>query len=345
MVGDDGVGGIALDPYGAGAPYLRMQRYLKELSEAGIPLSAVSKNDPEAALLPFRERPEMILRREDFVYFEASWGNKHVAIRSIAERCNLALSQICFLDDSPPERQEAAHFLPELVIPELPEDPEERATFLIHSRLLLTPALTPEDRKRAESYRSEARRQEARVTIADTDAFLKSLAMRLTPHRIDKFNIDRVAALINKTNQFNLTGRRHNLSFVAEFSANAANYAHCFSLSDRFGDAGIISVLLGERQGDELLIDTWVMSCRVFGRWVEAAIFEHLAAWCRCNAIAKMHDSFRPTARNTVVADLYPQLGFCPGTTGKEGRNYHLNLPATLSAHHLSIDKHPDHSC
>lgn len=313
VVGDDGVEGIVLDPDGEGRPFMEMQRFLKDLSQVGIPLCVASKNEPENARAPFRERGEMLLSLGDVVDFRASWNQKHLAIREIAESLNLGLDAICFLDDSPHERHEARTFLPDLIVPELPEDPEARVPFLVASGLFATPVLRDEDLRRVEMYRAEGGRRAARDEAPDLASYLRGLGMRLRVEPLSPATIGRAASLVQKTNQFNLTNARSSSQRLSSLAQD--DYAFCSAMQDRFGDAGIIGVMAASVSGDALQIEDWVLSCRVFGRGVEDAMFDHLLGWAKGRNIRKIHADYEPSPKNGIVRVALERLGFKRETT------------------------------
>lgn len=313
VVGDDGPEGLLLDPDGDGRPFLEMQRFLSDVSATGVPLCVVSKNSPEQARRPFAERPEMILALKDFVYFNASWTNKHVGIRSIAEALNIGIDTVCFLDDSPHERDEARSFIPDLIVPELPEDPEARVGALIRSGLFLAPAVGEDDARRVARYKQDAVRREAGEAASDAGAYLRGLGMVLRAEPVGAVNIARATALLQKTNQFNLGMRRHGQAEIMALANADDAYAHCFALSDRFGDSGIIAVVLGGIEAGCFRIESWVMSCRVFGRGVEKAILSHILEWTgqrRCDTLVA---GYVDGGRNGLVADFLRDAGFTAG--------------------------------
>lgn len=310
IVGDDGWGNLELDPDNTGRPYIEMQRFLKDQSEAGIPLCVVSKNDLTLAQEPFEKRSEMVLSKDDFVYFSASWDPKYLAIRKIAEALNIGFDAICFIDDSKIEREEAKYFIPELIIPDIGQDPEHRVAQLSDSGMFMTPFLRADDIARTRRYKEEVRRQdefEAAVSYAD---YISSLKLKLLASPICAKNISRVASLIQKTNQFNFTLRRHGASEIMKLAECELNYAFCFSLTDKFGDYGIIAAVIGVKNGESVEIDSWVLSCRVFGRDVEQAIFEHLASWTIENDAYLFTSCYCKTKTNGLVAKFLNELGF-----------------------------------
>jgi FkbH-like protein len=310
VVGDDGPENLNLDPDGNGRPFIEMQRFLKDLQDRGIPLNVVSKNEPEQARRPFHERPEMILKLDDFVYFDASWDSKSIAIQRIIDELNLGVDQVCFLDDSPHERAEAAMFLPQLIVPALDEDPERWLGDLLASGLFLTPSNRKEDQTRVAMYKSERARKSEATARLDINDYLRSLEMELQVMPVAAANLPRVSSLVQKTNQFNLTTQRYSAVEIDVLAGNPDNYAYCFSVNDRFGASGIVAVLLARRDGADLDIEIFLMSCRVFNRGLEFAIAEHLAAWAQEHGVERIQGHYAPTAKNALVADLYLRLGF-----------------------------------
>lgn len=333
VVGDDGVDDLVLDPEGEGRPFVEMQRFLKDLSQVGIPLCVVSKNEPENARAPFRDREEMLIGLTDIVDFRASWNQKHLAIREIANSLNLGLDAICFLDDSPHERHEARTYLPELIVPELPEDPEARVPFLIASRLFATPVLRDEDLRRVEMYRAEGSRRVARHEAPDLATYLRALGMRLRAEPVSPATIGRAASLVQKTNQFNLTNARSSSQRLSSLARE--NYAFCSAMKDRFGDAGIIGVMAASVSGDCLQIEDWVLSCRVFGRGVEDAMFDHLLSWARLRNIHKIQVDYVPSAKNGIVSGALERLGFKRETTDASRYTVSADVRPT---HAIAID-------
>lgn len=337
VIGEDGVDGIKLDPTGDGRPFLQLQAMLKDLSNSGVMIAVASKNNPADARLPFEQRPEMILSLDDFVAFHVSWDNKHKAIRQIAKDLNIGIDSICFLDDSPHERSEAAGLIPELIVPELPEDAELRPRMLVESGLFLRPRLDAEDRSRVEFYKSENRRRAAQEEVGDIDGYLKSLGMRLTPYKLSARTMPRVASLLQKTNQFNLTTRRHDLPYLQTIAGQNTWFCRCYSLNDRFGDAGIIGVLLAERIAAGVRIDTWLMSCRVINRQVEYAMLDDMLRWMSDNGDTTLLASYIPTKKNAPVASLLPDIGMNLVSSDADGQHYSLTYP-TAPAHHINIE-------
>ncbi len=309
VVGDDGVGALALDPEGEGRPYLVLQRMLKDLADAGIALCACTKNEDAIARDVFARRDEMILSLDDFAVFDTGWGSKPARIAAIAERLNLGVDALCFLDDSPHERSEARAFLPDLIVPELSADPQQRPASLYQSGLFQVPIVHGEDRARGAFYRTEAKRSALRSAAVTESEFLAALNLRLLPVAIDLDTVDRCVTLLQKTNQFCLNGWRPDRARLLESAVNPNVYAWGFRLEDKFGDAGLISVLVALLREGTVEIRNWVLSCRVFNRGVEQAIGDHLNQWLDQKGAIRIEAAFELTPKNAYALRAMQGLG------------------------------------
>jgi FkbH-like protein len=311
VVGDDGVERLVLG-YGtaAGEGYAAFQRYARSLTAAGIVLAVCSKNDYAVAESAFRDHPEMVLKLDDFGSFVANWNDKASNIRRIAEALNLGLDAMVFFDDNPAERALVRGELPMVAVPEVPADPAYYVRTLEDAGYFEAVSLTSDDLARARQYQDNGRRAQALETATDMDGFLRSLEMTLQIGALDAGSIVRVTQLINKTNQFNVTTRRYTEGQLRAFGADPANLVMHFRLLDRFGDNGLIGVLLARGAGDRMVIDTLLMSCRVLGRGVEQAMINELVARAALRGIREIVGEYLPTARNGMVADLFGRLGF-----------------------------------
>ena len=308
---------LRLDPDGLGRPFVEMQRWLLDQSARGIPLGVVSKNDDERARRPFTECPEMLLSIDDLVFFSASWEGKQAAIRDFAARVNVAPDAVCFIDDSPLERDEARALVPGLIVPDLPTRPDARVPHLAASGLFLRPPISDEDAIRAASVR---RRVEDAPAGMNADQYLQSLGMVLSAVPVGAANMPRAASLVQKTNQFNLNGDRLGPTEIAAIAYAESGYAYSFRLADSVGDHGTIAVVLADAGSDgELEIGTWVMSCRVFNRGVEWATASHLLGWAREHGFSRVVFDHRPTERNGLVADALAALGATVRLGGANG--------------------------
>lgn len=309
VVGEVGWENVDLDAGAKGHSYLRFQRFLKHLQEQGVLLAIASRNEPDAALEVFRRRPEMIIREEDVVAKEINWNRKSENILRILQRLNLSTSGVIFMDDSPVEREEVRTAITDVIVPDLPSDPADWVPTLLQSGLFEGIALTPESVRRKPYYEEERIRQVELESSANHETFLRKLEIRLRPEEIANAK-DRVVELINKTNQFNLTTRRYGWSRIEEILTRGG-LGFCFRLEDRFGDYGLISVMiLSVVDKRSYRIDTWVMSCRAMGRTVEQAILAYMLEELAKRGASRLVGEYIPSGRNAPVASLYASLGF-----------------------------------
>ncbi len=316
VVGDDGLQGIVLGEGSAiGEAHLALQRYAKQLRDRGVILAVCSKNDPEIAVSVFRNHPEMLLKRTDIAAFVANWEDKSANLRRIAELLNIGLDSLVFVDDSPAERARIRQSLPMVAVPELPADASLYVRCLADAGYFESVAFTADDSRRGEQYAGNASRDALRDSSQSMEDFLRGLEMTVIFGRFRDVDLGRVAQLIGKTNQFNLTTRRHSPDEVAGFAAADQCLTLQFRLVDRFGDNGLVSAMIlvpAPAAPNVLEIDTWVMSCRVFGRQLEHEAMNIAVEMAASMGAREFRANYIPTAKNGVVANLYRDLGFTP---------------------------------
>ncbi len=318
VIGDDGIENIQIGELGQGQAFTRLQRWLKELKERGILLAVCSKNEEAAAKLPFEKHPEMVLGLEDFAVFVANWEDKAGNIRSIQQALNIGMDSIVFLDDNPFERQLVRSLIPEICVPELPEDPTEYLPFLQSCNLFETASFSQEDAQRTGQYREEFARAAGKAQFQNYDDYLKSLGMEAYVSAFDPFHTPRIAQLSQRSNQFNLRTVRYTEADVERLSADDNYITMFFCLKDRFGDYGLISVVALEKQeNDTLFIAQWLMSCRVLKRGMEEFIADTIIQKAKEAGFAKVIGEYLPTPKNKMVAQLYERLGFAPLGEGR----------------------------
>jgi len=315
VIGDDGLEGIVLGQgSAAGEAYVAFQRYVKRLSERGVILAVSSKNETAIAEAAFSEHPEMVLKRSDIAAFEASWGDKPTAVRRIAQDLNVGLDALVFFDDNPTERELMRRTLPMVAVPEVPEAVERYIACLGDAGYFESVAFTADDRQRTEQYAANSRRRQLEASATDMRAFLHDLGMRLTVLPFRPVDIPRIAQLINKTNQFNVTTRRYTEADVTGMMTDPSTVTFSARLDDCFGSNGIVSIVIGRlvsRDGVRVLdLDTWLMSCRVLGRSVEDAMLAIVADTARQAGAERLIGHYRPTPKNAMVRDLFSRLGF-----------------------------------
>lgn len=327
VIGDDGLDGIVVGQGdAAGEAHLALQSYALALRQRGVPICVCSKNDDEVAREPFRSHPDMLLREEHIAVFQANWSDKATNLQSIADQLSLNPDALVFVDDNPAERARVRQLFPEVAVPELPDDPAFFTSFVAAGGYFENPLLNAEDLGRAAAYRDNARRAEIRETLGSYDDYLRSLDMTLTVRPFDAMGRARIAQLIAKSNQFNLTTRRRSEAQVAEIEAADDWLGLQFRLADTFGDNGMICVVILRFDGDAAIIDTWLMSCRVLERQVEQAVLNEIAACARARGMARLVGEYISTPRNAMVAGHYPKLGFAPLDGEADPQRWKLDL-------------------
>jgi len=310
VVGEDGVEGIRLGDLGDGEAYVQFQLWLKELRARGVILSVCSKNDEDKALEVFRRHGDMVLRESDVSCFIANWEDKAENLRTLAKRLNIGLDSVVFLDDSPFERNLVRELLPEVCVPELPADVADYVPYLESLNLFEATQFSDEDERRADLYRANALREDEQRRFKTVGEYLASLETTAVFDRFDDRHMPRIAQLVQRTNQFNLTTIRHSEQELRQFAEGPEYFPFYVSLSDRFGDNGLISVVIGKVEGARLDIVSWLMSCRVIARRVEEFVLDQLVATARDAGLAELLGRYRPTKKNGIVAGHYERLGF-----------------------------------
>jgi FkbH-like protein len=333
VIGDDGMEGIAL---GQGSPlgeaYTAFQEYARELSRRGVILAVCSKNDEANALEPFDKHPDMVLKRGDIACFVANWQNKADNIRSIAQELNIGLDSLCFIDDNPFERNLVRQELPMVAVPEVSDDPTGYPVALADAGYFEGLSVTEEDRERTSQYQGNKARDALKAAVTDLPSYLRGLEMQLIWKSFDKIGLQRIVQLINKSNQFNLTTRRYTDEDVIAVMADPDAFGLQLRLLDRFGDNGIIAIIIGRLQANkDLLIDTWLMSCRVLGRQVEPTTLNLIAAEAVKLGAKRLVGEYIPTKKNGMVKEHYARLGFTVMETDEAGGNRNILDLATFA--------------
>jgi len=341
VIGDDGLDGIILGQGSAqGEGFLDFQRNAKSLAQRGVILAVCTKNDEANALEAFDKHPDMILRRSDIAAFVANWDDKATNVRRIAAELNIGTNSLVFADDNPFERNIIRRELPEVRVPELPDDPALFSSTLADSGYFEAVEITKEDLARGASYQVTRELRQGLIATSDIAGYLESLDMELIWGRFDPVSLRRVTQLVNKTNQFNLTTRRYNEAEIAAIMRDPDAIGLHFRLVDRYADHGIIAVLMGRQNSrDAIELDNWLMSCRVLGRGVENATLSIVVGEARRRSAQTILGRYRPSTKNGMVRDHYPSLGFCL-SSGQEGHEtvWKLDLAMpTVAAPHIRI--------
>jgi len=329
VVADDGLEGIELgDTSPRGEAFKAFQKYIASLKQRGVLLAVCSKNDLDKAQEPFQKHPEMVLRLDDIVSFKANWEPKSENIRAMAPELNLGLDSFVFVDDNPAEIEIVRQFVPEVTTILLGPDPADYVAQLADCRLFEPRSITSEDAERTNQYRSDAQRKNLEASVTDMDSYLTSLEMESTISEFVPVDVPRLAQLINKSNQFNLTTRRRSEAEVSAVMNDKNFVTFSVRLKDRFGDHGLISIVIGAKVGDALWIDTWLMSCRVLKRGVEEEVLNELVRLARLQHCRLLQGAYLPTPKNEMVRDFFGKMGFTLTAESETKREFELRLAA-----------------
>ncbi len=337
VIGDDGPEKIKIGRETAIAEsYTAFQEYCLALRARGVLLAVCSKNNDETARAGF-DHPSSILKTEHFSSFKANWQPKHENIEQIAKELNLGLDSFVFVDDNPAERAIVEAQLPSVAVPGVGSEVSAFATIIDSHRYFESAALSKEDFERAELYATNAQRATEQARFADYGEYLDSLAMTAEIETFKPVYLDRIAQLINKTNQYNLTTKRYSLAEVQNLAASPDHICLYGILNDRFGNNGLISIVIGRRESGTLILDLWLMSCRVLKRDMEFAMLDALATKAREAGIHTLQGTYLPTKKNAMVADHYRRLGFEQTFASESETNWTLDLSGyTQKNHHIA---------
>lgn len=312
VLGDDGIENIQIGYLGIGKAYTELQLWIKQLKERGIILAVCSTNDENTAKEAFKKHPDMILRLEDFAIFVVNWDNKVDNIKYIRNVLNISYDSMVFLDDNPFERNLVKTHMPEITVPDLPEDPAEFLEYLHTLNLFETASFSEEDAQRNLHYQTEVKRTMAKLSYDNEDDFLASLGMASKINSFNGFNIPRVTQLVQRSNQFNLRTVRYSEGDVQRIASSDDYFTFSFTLKDKLGDNGLISAVILKKDGQDLFIDTWIMSCRVLKRGMEHFVLNKIVAFAKHHGYAQLIGEYIPSAKNSLVSDHYSKLGFYP---------------------------------
>lgn len=317
IIGEDGIGNIALGPTPEGRPFLELQQYILALYRRGVILAINSRNNEEEVRQVFREHPDITLKEEHFAAMRINWEDKADNLRSIAEELNLGLESMVFVDDDPVNRELIRKQLPEVEVIELPPDPSGYLRTLQRMDDFDTMQLTEEDRKKGELYAQERRRRRERESAEDLEGYLKALGVKVSIRPADEMTIPRIAQLTQKTNQFNMTAQRYQQEDILAMR-DKGYVILSIRAEDRFGDSGIVGVAIADPQEKEWRIDTFLLSCRVLGRGIEQALLASLIRRAREAGAERIVGEFISTKKNAPAKDFYQKAGFTLAEENKE---------------------------
>lgn len=314
VIGDDGLEGIQLGHgLGIGKAFTEFQMWVKKLKQRGIIICVASKNNEETAKEPFEKHPDMVLKLDDIAVFQANWETKVDNIRTIQSILNISFDSMVFLDDNPFERNIVRENIKGITVPELPEDPADYLEYLYGLNLFETASFSAADKDRTKQYQVEAQRVSLSKSFTNEADFLKSLNMVSVVSGFTKFNTPRVAQLSQRSNQFNLRTVRYTDADIESYASNTEVIDLSFTLQDKFGDNGLIAVIIMKPQDKEtLFVDTWLMSCRVLKRGVENFTLNTMVEIAKSKGYKRIIGEYLPTPKNGMVALHYPGLGFTP---------------------------------
>lgn len=320
VVGDDGVDNLEIGPETPnGESFLAFQQYLAKVRETGVLLTVNSKNDEENALAGLNH-PNNVLKPRDFALIKANWNSKDNNLIETAQQLNLGVDSIVFIDDNPAERTIVRSQLPFVSVPGVKQT-EDFIAAIDRAGFFEVTGLTADDLKRNEMYKANAERLEIQKSFANYDDYLRSLEMTAQIIDFEPVNIQRIAQLTNKTNQFNLTTKRISEAEM-EVIANDSSYIRLSGrLCDKFGDNGIVSVVIGKKRANEIDLELWLMSCRVLKRGFEEAMFDELVRRCKEENITRILGYYYPTAKNGMVKNFYAELGFNKLSEDEQGNS------------------------
>lgn len=312
VIGDDGVEQIQIGrETPVGEAYTAFQEYCLALRNRGVLLAVCSKNDEQIARSGF-DHPSTLLKLEHISSFKANWDPKHENIRAIAKELNLGIDSFVFFDDNPAERALVSGQLPAVAVPETGDDVTAYAAAIEQGRYFEPISISKEDLERAALYTGNAQRASLEAAFSSYEDYLDSLKMSAEIGPFKPVYLERIAQLTNKTNQFNLTTRRYTVGEIQSIAGNPGYLGLYGRLTDRLGDSGLVSVILGRRDQNSIHMDLWLMSCRVLKRGMEAAMLDAVVERAIANGDVTIYGYYFPTKKNIMVADFYPSLGFLP---------------------------------
>jgi FkbH-like protein len=341
VIGDDDLHGIKIgrdDP--EGEAYNDFQKYCKTLSDNGVLLAVCSKNEFDIAKSGFTH-PDSVLRFDDFVAFEANWNAKHLNLINISEQLNIDLDSFVFVDDNPVERELVKKYLPQVAVPNIGSSVVDYMSAIEEGEYFSLEQVTPDDKKRKQFYKDNFKRTQLEKKIDNYDEFLKFLEMKAEIREFERLYFARISQLSKRTNQFNLTTNRCEISDIENFAESDHHITLYGKLKDKFGDNGLVSALVGKHAADKLEIDLWIMSCRVFQRDFELAMFDELIKRCKERNINEIVGKYKKTDKNRFVKHLYKNLGFCQIKTLDGETVWHYNIPEDMELK----NKHTEVNC
>ncbi len=313
VIGEDGIEGMTLSENKEGARYKDFQKKIKDMEKLGVLLGIISKNNEEDAKDMIENHPDMVLRWDDFAVKKINWKRKSQNIQEIQKELNIGFDSMVFLDDNPAEREEVKHSLPEIVVPEFPENTSRLSDFIeeIYWQYFLLPKATDEDKNKTALYHQRREREQEREGHASLEGYLESLRTKVIVQPVGKTDIGRTVQLIQKTNQFNVTTKRYPEGEILDMLRQPDRYDFWIAeISDKFGNNGKSALLIIEKEKEKITLDSFIMSCRVMGRDIEKDLLHALEKRYLQKGYKTLETIYRRTAKNKPVADLYDKMGY-----------------------------------
>ena len=310
VIGEDGLEGIKLGPTIEGRSFWEFQKYLLSLYNRGVILAINSKNNPDDVLGVFKQHPYMVLKEEHFTSMQINWNDKVSNMKAIAEEISISLDSLVFIDDDKLNREMVRNVLPEILIVDLPEDPSLYLKKLIEIDDFNILQITDEDKKKGRMYVQQRQRARFQESVIDVSQYLKGLEMLVTIELANSFNIPRISQLTQKTNQFNMTTKRYLEEDIKRFALEDGFIVVCIKVEDKFGDNGIVGVVIVEKGVSKWKIDTFLLSCRIIGRRIEETILAYILELAREEKVETLIGEFIPTKKNVPAMDFYKNNGF-----------------------------------
>jgi FkbH-like protein len=311
IAGEDGINGIKLGPEAPGNVFVEFQKTILSLHQRGIILAINSKNNFDDAMQIIKEHPYMVLNESHFSSIKINWNDKVSNIKQIVEELNIGLDSIVFLDDDKVNQEFVKSILPDVFVPELPEDPSMYSKYLQNLIQFSTLKITNEDKQRGKMYAQQKIRNELKVSSPDLTTFLKKLNLKISIKKVDAFSLPRVSQLILKTNQFNLTTKRYQESEINLMINDPNFFMGYVNVKDKFGDNGITGVFIIKKESKKIwVIDTFLLSCRVMGRDIEKGMFVYIVNEAKKQNIDQIKSKFIPTQKNKPIEDFLPNCNF-----------------------------------
>jgi len=331
ILAEDGIEGIKIGGDYPGNAFLNFQQNLIELTKIGVILAVCSKNNEQDVLDAWEKNPYIILKKEHFAAYRINWNNKAENIKELALELNIGLESMVFVDDNPAERELVKQLLPAVEVPDFPAHPYLLPPFFssLLQNYFSVYALTEEDKRKTEQYRANQQRVNEKQNFSDFSSYLKSLETEINIEKASKFNIQRIAQLTQKTNQFNLTSKRYNEVDIQKLIADN-DFVYCISAKDKFGDSGISGALIIKKTtATEVEIDSLLLSCRILGKNIEFAFVNKMLGELKKQGITKVSASYLPSPKNMQVSDFYEKLGFQLLEENEALKSYILDLQNT----------------